>query len=141
MGSLQGTAWDQLRQRDLKPFARLLPPALVTQAAQQAGVGLGRGPLHLGTLVWLALDGTTLRLDNWPRLQAHFGSSGNGRGRAHTQARLVMLQLPSVRLPWRYELTPLAEGERTVAGRLLSELRPDDLVLMDRGFWSYGAFW
>ena len=45
------------------------------------------------------------------------------------------------RLPFRYELASLAEGERTVAGRLLSGLTPNDLVLMDQGFWSYGLFW
>jgi hypothetical protein len=48
--------------------------------------------------------------------------------------------LPLVRMPWRYELTPLAEGERTVAGRLVNNLSAHDLVLMDRGFWSYGLF-
>jgi hypothetical protein len=246
--SLQGTVWDQLRQRDLQAFARFLPLERLRQAACRAGVAWGQGPLHLGNLVWLglasalhparnftdvlglvlkllqdaptwrtseladaqrqgqarvrrqrrhkhdprgqdptrlseeafvqarqqmpwsfwvavlllltetfeqahgdrvrwkqfrllALDGTTINLDNWPRLTQHFGSVSNGRGRVKTQARLVMLQLPLVRIPWRYELTPLAEGERTVAGRLLTELRANDLVLMDRGFWSYGAFW
>jgi hypothetical protein len=246
--SLQGRVWEQLRQRDLQEFARFLPAPTLLQAARQAGVALGKGPLHLGNLVWLALasalhgsksfaeilvlvlkllrdspdwsmselaaaqrqgqrharaqkrskhdprgqdptrlseeafvqarqkmpwsfwvalialltdtfeqrhgdrvrwkkfrllalDGTTIRLDNWPRLTGYFGSARNGRGRAQTQARLVMLQLPLVRVPWRYELTPLAEGERTVAARLLAGLCADDLVLMDRGFWSYGAFW
>lgn len=246
--SLKVTAWDHLRQSDLKPLARFLPPGVITQAAGRAGIAVGRGALHVGNLVWLALasachrtknftdvlglvlkllqdapdwshsaladlqrrgqgqarrgprakhdprgsdptrlseeafvqarrklpwsfwvallvgltdtfeqqhgdrvrwkqfrllalDGTTLPLDNWPRLAQHFGTARNGRGRARTQARLVMLQYPLVRLPYRYELTPLAEGERTVAGRLLAGLRPDDLVLMDRGFWSYGAFW
>jgi hypothetical protein len=246
--SLQGTVWDQLRQRDLKALARFLPASTITAAASRAGVAVGRGPLHLGNLVWLALasalhprksfadvlclvlkllqdaadwstsplavaqrrgqqqarrqqrhkhdprgydptrlseeafvqarrkmpgsfwtallvglsdafeaahgdrvrwkgfrllalDGTTVLLDNWRRLTAYFGSARNGRGRPRTQARLVMLQWPLVRLPWRYELTPLADGERTVAGRLLGALRDHDLVLMDRGFWSYGAFW
>ena len=245
---LQGTVWDQLRQRDLKPLARFLPACTIAAAASRAGVAMGRGPLHLGNLVWLALasalnrsksfadvlilvlkllqdspdwstsplattqrqgrqrarrqrrhkhdprghdptrlseeafvqarrkmpwsfwgallvcltdsfeaahgdrvrwkgfrllalDGTTVMLENWRRLTDYFGSARNGRGRPRTQARLVMLQYPLVRLPWRYELTPLAEGERTVAGRLLNELRGNDLVLMDRGFWSYGAFW
>ena len=32
-------------------------------------------------------------------------------------------------------------GERTAAARLLEHLSPNDLVLMDRGFWSYGLFW
>ena len=52
-----------------------------------------------------------------------------------------MLQLPLVRLPWRYELSPLQEGERTVAERLLRDVRRNDLVLMDQGFWSYGLFY
>jgi hypothetical protein len=241
------TVWDQVRQHDLKPFARLVRPAVVAAAATQAGLSPGRGPLHAGNLVWLALaaaldpfrsfadvltsiltllrdspawtasataslqrrqrravrarprhkhdprgqdptrlseeafvqarrrlpqkfwaallgvltdaferqhgdrvrwknfrllalDGTTVKLPAWRRLTDYFGSA-NGRGRRRTQARLVMLQMTLARIPWRYELTPLAQGERTVAGRLLEGLRADDLVLMDRGFWSYGAFW
>lgn len=248
LDSLKVTVWDQLRQRDLKAFARFLPAPTIARVAGAAGVAFGKGPLHVGNLVWLALgsalhgskcfadilglvlkllqdapdwpsspldtaqrqgkrqartqkrhkhdprgqdptclseeafvqarrklpwsfwvallvqltdtfeeqhgdrvrwkkfrllalDGTTINLDRWPRLTEHFGSAGNGRGRRQTQARMVMLQLPLARIPWRYELTPLAEGERTVATRLLRDVRADDLVLMDRGFWSYGAFW
>jgi Transposase DDE domain len=89
----------------------------------------------------LTLDGTCLNLANWKPLRDHFGTVSNGKGRRRAQARLVMLQLPLVRLPWRYELTPITEGERTVAARLLGDLRSDDLVLMDRGFFSYGLFW
>lgn len=87
----------------------------------------------------LALDGTTLSLPEDQRLTQHFGTSGNGVAR-RTQARMVLLQLPFVRLPWSYELCRIDEGERTIAERLLQHLRPDDLVLMDQGFWSYGAF-
>lgn len=88
----------------------------------------------------LALDGTTLTLpQRKPRLIAHFGTSGNGKTRT-TQARMVMLQLPFVRLPWRYELCPITEGEPTIAARLLADLQAGDLVLMDRGFVSYGLF-
>lgn len=91
----------------------------------------------------LALDGTTLNLPGRRRLADHFGTAANGGGPAlrTPQARLVMLQFPLTRLPWRYELTPLAQHERVVAGRLLGHLEPDDLVLMDRGFFSYGLFW
>jgi hypothetical protein len=53
--SLQSTVWNELRQRDLRPFARLLPVALVQQAASQADVGWGKGALHVGNLVWLAI--------------------------------------------------------------------------------------
>jgi hypothetical protein len=89
----------------------------------------------------LALDGTCLNLNAWSGLKAHFGTARNGAARGRTQARMVLLEFPLVRFPWRYELVPLAQGERTVAARLLDGLCRHDLVLMDRGFWSYGLFW
>ena len=247
---LKVTVWERLRQSDLRPFARLLPPEGIAHAAQQAGLALGRGPLNVVNLVWLAiasalhtsknfaevlglvlkllrdapdwdssplahlqrrgqrrarrqkrskhdprgqdptavseeafvqarrrlpwafwvhlllwltdhfehehgartrwkhfrllaLDGTCVNLPAWRRLAEAFGTASNGKGprRRRTQARLVMIQMPLVRLPWRYELTSIHEGEKTVAARLLAGLRPNDLLLIDRGFWSYGLFW
>ena len=247
MDASKVSLWNELRERDLKVFARWLNPQTIDQAACLAGVAAGTGPLQLGTLVWLslgsalhttknfagvmglvlklvhddsqwsgsglaalqrrgqqqaraerrskhdprgtdpgtiseeafvqarkkmpwsfwvmllviltagfekahgdstrwknfrllALDGTTINLENWRRLTDHFGTASCGKGRRKTQARMVMLQLPLVRMPWRYELTPLKEAEKTVAARLLAELRHKDLVLMDRGFWSYALF-
>jgi hypothetical protein len=52
-----------------------------------------------------------------------------------------MLQLTAARLPWRWDLVPLAQSEHDVGARLVAAARPDDLVLMDRGFWSYRLFW
>jgi hypothetical protein len=89
----------------------------------------------------LTLDGTCLKLERWQSLVEHFGTASNGRGRCNPQARLVMLQLPMTRLPWKYDLTPLADSEIAVAKRLLAGLSSNDLVLMDRGFFSYGLFW
>lgn len=89
----------------------------------------------------LALDGSCIDLENWKPLANHFGRAKNGTSRGRTQARMTMLLFPMTRIPLRYELTPLAEGERTVASRLLRGLRPNDLILMDRGFWSFGLFW
>lgn len=88
-----------------------------------------------------ALDGTSIDLENWKKLSSYFGTAKNGKLCGQTQARMVLLAFPTVRIPVRYELVPLAEGERTVAARLLNGLRRDDLVLIDRGFWSYGLFW
>ena len=88
----------------------------------------------------LAIDGTTISMDNWKALKDHFGTAKNSTSQ-RAQARMVMLQFPMARMPLRYELTSLDEGERTVAERLLTGLESNDLVLMDQGFWSYRLFW
>ena len=98
---------------------------------------------HAKALRWrgfrlLALDGTCIDLPNWKALREAYGACRNARGPQRTQARLVMLQFPLVRLPYAYEVTPLSQGETTVALRLLSHVQRDDLVLIDRGFFSYG---
>jgi hypothetical protein len=89
----------------------------------------------------LAMDGTCIDLPNWQRLKAHFGTATNARGSQNAQARMVMLQFPLARLPYRYELCPLDNGEVTIARRLSRHLRQNDLVLLDACFWSYGLFW
>jgi len=100
---------------------------------------------HGNLLSWqgfrlLALDGTEINLPNRRRLRDYFGTAANGKGARTVQARMVMLQFPQVRLPWQYTLAPRSHGERTLAAELLTGLRANDLVLMDRGFWSYGLF-
>jgi hypothetical protein len=89
----------------------------------------------------LALDGTEIALPYWKTLAQAFGTSRNGRRRRRPQARMVMLAFPQCRLPWRYELTPRSCHEQTSAARLIENLEAHDLLLMDRGFWSYGLFW
>lgn len=232
--------WDQIRQRDLRVFGRILTPALMIEAAQAAGVKLGNNALNCANLVWLgivaalhgaknfadilvltfklledaelwkpnrpprqrqgrvskhnphgkkgvltseeafvqarkrmpmdfwlslilllsqrfqrqhphavewkgfrllALDGTEIALPHWETLATALGTSRNGRRRRRPQARMVMLAFPQCRLPWRYELTPRSCHEQTIAMRLLEHVEPRDLVLMDRGFWSFGLFW
>jgi hypothetical protein len=197
--------WDQLREKDLRAFAALLPAAVVLEAARRAAVPIGRGVLDVLNMAWLALasalhtledfkdvldhtlklvedgphyhgsttqrarraappagsrrrhdprpadpgtvseeaftqarqllpwgfwaalilllterfeaehgdrvrfkrfrlltlDGTCLELAHWKPLRDYFGTVSNGKGRRRAQARLVLLQLPFVRLPWR----------------------------------------
>jgi Transposase DDE domain len=88
----------------------------------------------------LAMDGTTIDLENWKPLRDHFGTANNGSGKHVPQARMVMLQFPLARLPYRYELTPRSISENASALALAKHLQPGDLVLLDRGFWSYGLF-
>jgi hypothetical protein len=240
--------WDEIRQHDLRAFAKWLSPELLTTAAARAGVRVGKGPLYVVNLAWLAvaaalhasknfgdvltltlklladtkgfastplgrecnnarrrknterrskhdprrgdgtvvseeaftkarramsldfwwalftllgerfeaahgeclrwkgfrllaLDGTSITLPGWKRLAAHFGTANNGKGKRPPQARMVMLQFPLVRVPYRYELAPRRVAEKTLASRLIEFLLPKDLLLLDRGFWSYGLFW
>jgi hypothetical protein len=85
----------------------------------------------------LAMDGTCIGLPNWKRLKDYFGVAKGRRGHGRVQARMVMLQCPLVRMPFSFEVAPLKEGETTLAERLLPQILPGDLVLLDRGFWSY----
>jgi hypothetical protein len=90
----------------------------------------------------LAMDGTLLTLPNAKALCQHYGRPKNGeRKKAVPQARLVMLTLPGTRIPIAYQLSRLADSELTLANRLLPQVRANDLLLMDRGFISYGLFW
>jgi hypothetical protein len=88
----------------------------------------------------LALDGTLINLPRWRALADHYGTAKGSRGGRVPQARLLMLQFPLARVPYRYALGTRRQAEKTMAEPLLTMLLPDDLVLMDRGFWSYGLF-
>jgi len=248
--------WNELRQHDLREFASLLTPEVLSEAAERAGVRIGRSALNLANLAWLgiasamhatasfafvltttlklledqegfgstsvgkakkkgdaqarknnkqrgrrgkkskhdprradptqvteeafsqarqrmplafwmvlltlladwfqreharhldfrgfrllALDGTTLTLPNEQRLREHYGTPRNGqRKQACPQARMAMLTLPGVRIPIGFEVSPLSDCELVLAERLMRHVRPNDLVLMDRGFVSYGLF-
>jgi hypothetical protein len=88
----------------------------------------------------LALDGTLIDLPCQGRLADCFGVARGRRGGRSPQARLVMLQFPLARVPYRYALEPRRQAEKAMAGPLLEALQEGDLVLMDRGFWSYGLF-
>jgi hypothetical protein len=100
---------------------------------------------HEATLRWkhfrlLALDGTLVNLPRRAALAKSFGLGKGRRGGRSPQARLVLLQFPTTRIPYRFALGPKTEAEKTAAGTLLKSLLKDDLLLMDRGFWSYGLF-
>jgi hypothetical protein len=100
---------------------------------------------HQALLRWkhfrlLALDGTLVNLPRWKALADYYGTAKGQRGGRFPQARLVMLQFPLTRVPYRFALGPKRQAEKTMAEPLLKELRKDDLLLMDRGFWSYGLF-
>jgi hypothetical protein len=86
----------------------------------------------------LAIDGTSILLPDAKALRKFYGTANNGSGKHAPQARMVMLQSPLTRLPIAYELQPLKVGEVTMARRLAAQLRADDLLLLDSGYFSYG---
>jgi hypothetical protein len=89
----------------------------------------------------LGMDGSTIDVPNEAALLKTFGSAGRDKGRRQAQARLVLLQFTLARMPWRWDLVPLAMSEQAVAAQLLTHLHVDDMTLIDRGFWSYALFW
>ena len=89
----------------------------------------------------LAMDGTRLNVPTSKALKDHFGMAKNSGRQRQPQARMVLLQFPFTRLPYHYELAPLAEGEVTLALRLITHLQANDLVLLDAGYWSYQLLW
>ena len=88
----------------------------------------------------VAMDGTELNLPDWKALREYFGATKNKSGKHLPQARMVMMQFPLARLPYRYELVPKKLSEKTVAVGMIKHLQPNDLLLLDRGFWSYEVF-
>jgi hypothetical protein len=85
----------------------------------------------------LAMDGTCITLPNWKKLKDYFGIAKGRRGSGRVQARMVMLQCPLVRMPFSIEVSPLKVAECKLAEDLVPQIVSGDLVLMDRGFWSY----
>jgi hypothetical protein len=96
--------------------------------------------VRFGRFRLLALDGTALELDRWSDLVARAGTASHGKGR-RPRARLVLVPMPLARLPLWFDLVPWKVGERTAARRVLDVVGRDDLILIDRGFWSDGLFW
>jgi hypothetical protein len=52
----RGKVWEGLGQRDLQAFSRLVSRQHLVDAARRCGLGVGRGPLSLVTLVWLSIS-------------------------------------------------------------------------------------
>ena len=128
-------AFVQARQRVPREFWQNLLIILADAFHQQH-----QATLRFKQFRILALDGTRIPLPYHKPLIQHFGTAKNQKKASCPQARMLMLQFPFTRFPYRYELTKLREGEITVGQRLLKSLQPHDLVLLDAGFWSFSLF-
>ena len=99
---------------------------------------------HLGGLLVVAVDGTTVSVCDSPPNAAAFGRPGSSQGQAANPAlRLVMLAACGTRGVLDAVMGPVrgkGTGEQALAGRLLGSLHPGLLLLADRNFYSY-ALW
>jgi hypothetical protein len=86
----------------------------------------------------MGLDGFVVDLpDSVPNSRV-FGRPQSGRAAcAFPQARVLSLCELGTHVLWRSSIKPCGRGETTMAPALLRHLRPDMLLLWDRGFFSY----
>ena len=85
----------------------------------------------------LAGDGTEAALPNVPALVKFFGRPKNGQGPSRRpQGRLVALCSVFTGFCVAFMFVSLKFTEHTVLRHLIRQLRPDDLLLLDRGFFS-----
>ena len=98
---------------------------------------------HANPLTWhgfslKAVDGSTVKLPNFPEIVEHFGVWNPRQGGPLPMARISQLFDPLNGITHHALIAPKSTGERELAARHFEHLNERDLVLLDRG---YPAFW
>jgi hypothetical protein len=89
----------------------------------------------------VAVDGTMVDVQCTEANTARFGRYGNQHGlAAYPQVRVVSLLECATRAPLGFSYDSGRANEGKLADRLLDRLRPDMLVLADRGFYSFARW-
>ena len=57
--------WNEIRQSDLRCFAKQLTPEVFAEAARDSGVRIGRSALNLVNLVWLGISAAMLHTSSF----------------------------------------------------------------------------
>jgi hypothetical protein len=95
---LRHKVWDEIRQRDLRAFSKLLPGEVFLSAAELADVRLGRSALSLVQLVWLgiasAMHGSRSFASILQLTVKLLDDSGPGHPRALSQSKRKGRQAP-----------------------------------------------
>ncbi len=100
-------------------------------------LGTARGSFLRGWRL-LAIDGFELDLPDTPGNAEEFGYAGSGENRsAFPKARVVAMAECGTHAFVAAEVAGYGTGEKTLAARLYSRLRPDELLTADRGFYSW----
>jgi hypothetical protein len=85
-----------------------------------------------------AVDGSTVKLPNFPKIVEHFGAWNPRQGAPLPMARISQLFDPLNGITHHALIAPKSTGERELAAKHFEILNERDLVLLDRG---YPAFW
>lgn len=86
----------------------------------------------------MAVDGVILDVPDTPENNKEFEHSSGGKGSsAFPLVRVVGLAECGTHAIVAAELGTWSTGERTLAARLVADLRPDMLVVFDQGFYGY----
>ena len=106
------------------------------------GAWLGTFPGRTRRLV--AIDGFDLDIPDSDANAAAFGRAGHGgtnaAGSAFPKARVVTITECATHAPLAAAIGAWSVGEPTLARQLYPRLRSDEVLLADRGFYSYTAF-
>ena len=98
---------------------------------------------HADPLTWngfflKAIDGSTVKLPNFPEIVEHFGAWNPRLGGPVPMARISQMFDPLNKITHHALIAPKSRGERELAIEHFQHLTKRDLVLLDRG---YPAFW
>lgn len=116
-----------------------LPLAVLMKLVQKLGGGSDELPLWKNRHRVLMADGTSFLTEDTEELAGKYGKARNQRAARPGYPVLKMLTL----MDWgsgmirKVIALPHARGEQTVFSRLFKLLRPDDLLLADRGLVSF----
>lgn len=89
----------------------------------------------------VAIDGFELDVPDSEANAAEFGYAGSGDNRsAFPKVRVVTVTECGTHALLDAQVAPYAVGESTLAARMLPDLRPDELLVADRNFYSFTAW-
>lgn len=109
-------------------------------AAAAMALGAARGAFLRGWRL-VSIDGFELDVPDSPENAAEFGYAGTGENRsAFPKARVVALAECGTHAFLDAHVDAYRVGEKTLAQRLYPRLRSDELLVADRGFYSYPAW-
>ena len=112
----------------------------VGSQAPRMAVGAARGSFLRGWRL-VAIDGFEVDVPDSPANAAEFGYAGSGANRsAFPKVRVVALAECGTHAFMDAEIGAYAVGEKTLAQRLYPRLRTDEMLVADRGFYSWRAW-